>query len=81
MSKVSWLLMLLFYFQFFVSLCLQHFCNMTFFIPGQPYCSLPNTCPLTTRELPGETLRLFTCVECPRHYPWILDPTGDGAAF
>jgi len=50
-------------------------------VKGQPYCSLPNTCPLTTRELPGETLRLFTCMECPRYYPWILDPTGDGSAF
>ncbi|XP_063236650.1 chitin deacetylase 1 isoform X1 [Bacillus rossius redtenbacheri] len=47
-------------------------------IKGQPYCSLPNACPLTTRELPGETLRLFTCMECPNNYPWILDPTGDG---
>lgn len=45
---------------------------------GQPYCSLPNACPLTTRELPGETLRLFTCMECPNYYPWLLDPTGDG---
>ena len=45
---------------------------------GQPYCSLPNACPLTTRELPGETLRLFTCMECPNNYPWLLDPTGDG---
>jgi hypothetical protein len=47
-------------------------------VKGQPYCSLPNACPLTTRELPGETLRLFTCMECPNNYPWILDPTGDG---
>ncbi|XP_046746909.1 chitin deacetylase 1 isoform X1 [Diprion similis] len=45
---------------------------------GQPYCSLPNACPLTTRELPGETLRLITCMECPNNYPWLLDPTGDG---
>ena len=28
-------------------------CNVN----GQPYCSLPNPCPLTTRELPGETFR------------------------
>lgn len=41
-------------------------------VKGQPYCSLPNACPLTTRELPGETLRLFTCMECPNNYPWIL---------
>jgi len=50
-------------------------------IKGQPYCSLPNPCPLTTRELPGETLRLHTCVECPNNYPWMLDPTGDGFSF
>jgi len=48
---------------------------------GQPYCSLPNACPLNTRELPGETLRLYTCMECPNNYPWILDPTGDGFSF
>ncbi|XP_023955219.1 chitin deacetylase 1 isoform X1 [Bicyclus anynana] len=47
-------------------------------VKGQPFCSLPNACPLTTRELPGETLRLFTCMECPNNYPWILDPTGEG---
>uniref|UniRef100_A0A0K2UQP7 NodB homology domain-containing protein n=2 Tax=Lepeophtheirus salmonis TaxID=72036 RepID=A0A0K2UQP7_LEPSM len=50
-------------------------------VKGQPYCSLPNPCPLTTRELPGETLRLHTCMECPNNYPWILDPTGDGFSF
>jgi len=33
------------------------------------------------RELPGETLRLYTCMECPNNYPWILDPTGDGFSF
>ena len=48
---------------------------------GQPYCSLPNPCPVTSRELPGETLRLHTCMECPNNYPWILDPTGDGFTF
>jgi len=47
-------------------------------VKGQPFCSLSNPCPLTTRELPGETIRLFTCMECPNYYPWILDPTGDG---
>lgn len=47
-------------------------------VKGQPHCSLPNACPLTTRELPGETLRLHTCMECPNNYPWIIDPTGDG---
>lgn len=50
-------------------------------IKGQPFCSLPNACPLTTRELPGETLRLHTCMECPNYYPWILDPTGNGFSF
>ncbi|TRY72028.1 hypothetical protein TCAL_13698 [Tigriopus californicus] len=48
---------------------------------GQPLCSLPNPCPLTSRELPGETIRLHTCMECPNNYPWILDPTGDGFSF
>lgn len=48
---------------------------------GQPYCSLPNPCPVNSRELPGETIRLHTCMECPNNYPWILDPTGDGFSF
>jgi len=50
-------------------------------VKGQPYCHLSNPCPLNTRELPGETLRIHTCMECPIHYPWILDPTGDGFSF
>ncbi|XP_013773959.1 uncharacterized protein LOC106458937 [Limulus polyphemus] len=50
-------------------------------VKGQPYCSIPNACPLTTRELPGETVRLHTCMECPQNYPWIEDPTGDYFAF
>jgi len=50
-------------------------------IKGQPYCSLPNPCASTTRELPGETIRLHTCMECPNNYPWILDPSGDGFSF
>ena len=50
-------------------------------VKGQPHCSLPNACPLTTRELPGETIRLHTCIECPNNYPWLLDPTGDGFSF
>jgi hypothetical protein len=50
-------------------------------VKDQPYCSLPNPCPLNTRELPGETLRLHTCMPCPKMYPWILDPTGDGFSF
>lgn len=47
-------------------------------VQGLPYCSIPNTCPVRTREIPDETLSLFTCMECPRNYPWLLDPTGDG---
>jgi len=47
-------------------------------IKGQAFCSLSNPCPSTTRELPGETIRLHTCIECPSNYPWILDPLGDG---
>lgn len=47
-------------------------------VKGQPFCSLPNACPLTTRELPGKIERLHTCMECPNTYPWILDPTGEG---
>jgi len=50
-------------------------------IKGQPFCSLPNPCPSNTRELPGETLRLHTCMECPNNYPWLLDPTGEGLNF
>jgi len=50
-------------------------------IKGQPYCNLPNPCPTTSRELPGETIRLHTCMECPNNYPWILDPSGDGFSF
>jgi hypothetical protein len=50
-------------------------------VKGQPFCSLPNPCPTNTRELPGETLRLHTCMECPNNYPWLLDPTGDGQHF
>jgi len=50
-------------------------------ITGQPFCNLPNPCPTTSRELPGETIRLHTCMECPNNYPWILDPSGDGFSF
>ena len=48
---------------------------------SQPHCSLPNACPLRSREIRGETIRLHTCMECPNNYPWILDPTGDGFNF
>ncbi|KAF2355319.1 Low-density lipoprotein (LDL) receptor class A repeat [Trinorchestia longiramus] len=47
-------------------------------VKGLPFCSLPNTCPVRTKEIPDETLSLFTCMDCPRNYPWLLDPTGDG---
>merc|ERR1712096_197620 len=47
-------------------------------VQGQPHCQLPNACPLTTRELPAETHRLHTCLDCPKNYPWLSDPTGDG---
>jgi len=55
----------------------QSKCN----VGGQPFCQLPNECPLATRELPGETLRLHTCIDCPRNYPWLQDPTGNGFSF
>lgn len=48
-------------------------------VGGQPACSRPNTCRTQSRELPGETNRLFTCIECPKYYPWLRDPEGDGA--
>lgn len=38
----------------------------------------PNSCSLTSKELPGETIRLHTCMRCPNNYPWLNDPTGDG---
>ncbi|XP_074601053.1 chitin deacetylase 1-like [Brevipalpus obovatus] len=50
-------------------------------VQGQPLCNLPKACALTSRELPGETVRLHTCSECPNNYPWVEDPTGDYFAF
>ncbi|CAH0603207.1 unnamed protein product [Chrysodeixis includens] len=47
-------------------------------VKGQPFCSVQNVCPLESWELPGEVIPLFTCMECPYYYPWILDPTGEG---
>merc|ERR1711892_339961 len=47
-------------------------------VEGQAACYLPNVCPLRTAELPGETIRLHTCQQCPRRYPWLLDPEGSG---
>ncbi|XP_076062318.1 chitin deacetylase 1-like [Oratosquilla oratoria] len=46
-------------------------------VQGLPHCSLPNACHLRSRELGGEMLNLYTCMDCPRKYPWLLDPTGD----
>lgn len=43
-----------------------------------PACWVPNACKLTSKEVPGETLNLQTCVRCPNNYPWLNDPTGDG---
>ena len=44
-----------------------------------PVCAGGGTnCQLTSTELPGETLRLATCMSCPNRYPWLLDPTGSG---
>lgn len=42
-----------------------------------PACFHPNQCALTTRELPGETIRLHTCMECPKSYPWYDWPLGE----
>lgn len=50
-------------------------------IKGAHVCANVNQCALTTRELPGETIRLHTCAECPQNYPWLEDPTGDYFAF
>jgi len=50
-------------------------------VKGNPHCSLPNACKSSTREIPGETLYLHTCMDCPKAYPWILDPTGDDLLF
>ncbi|XP_050711468.1 chitin deacetylase 1-like [Eriocheir sinensis] len=47
-------------------------------IQGQPYCVGGTNCELNTEELPGETLRLSTCMRCPNKYPWLKDPLGEG---
>ena len=41
-------------------------------------CLYPNSCLLTSRELPEQELTLRTCMDCPRVYPWLLDPNGEG---
>ncbi|ETN67708.1 hypothetical protein AND_000413 [Anopheles darlingi] len=47
-------------------------------VDGQPACWVPHSCKLTSKEVPGETINLQTCVRCPNNYPWVNDPTGDG---
>ncbi|RZF33215.1 hypothetical protein LSTR_LSTR009760 [Laodelphax striatellus] len=47
-------------------------------VEGQPACWVPHSCKLTSKEVPGETINLQTCVRCPNNYPWVNDPTGDG---
>jgi len=41
-------------------------------------CLVPNSCKLTSKEIPGEALRMHTCMRCPNAYPWLNDPSGDG---
>jgi len=50
-------------------------------VKGLPHCSIPNPCPLTTREIRGENFYLNTCMECPKNYPWIEDYTGYGLSL
>ncbi|KAG7174659.1 putative gastrolith protein 59-like [Homarus americanus] len=45
---------------------------------GAPFCYGGTNCELSTDELPGQTVRLNTCMRCPNKYPWLLDPRGDG---
>ncbi|CAG5096380.1 Similar to CDA1: Chitin deacetylase 1 (Bombyx mori) [Cotesia congregata] len=47
-------------------------------VDGPPACWVPHTCKLTSKEVPGETINLQSCVRCPNNYPWLNDPTGDG---
>eukprot|EP00092_Neocalanus_flemingeri_P012213 GFUD01013168.1.p1 GENE.GFUD01013168.1~~GFUD01013168.1.p1 ORF type:complete len:532 (-),score=107.90 GFUD01013168.1:129-1724(-) len=44
-------------------------------------CFSANSCKLDSKELPGEEIRMHTCVRCPNKYPWLNDPTGDGIGF
>jgi len=41
-------------------------------------CLVANRCKLSTDEIPGEVIQMFTCMRCPNRYPWLNDPTGDG---
>uniref|UniRef100_A0A6A7FMW0 Gastrolith protein n=1 Tax=Hirondellea gigas TaxID=1518452 RepID=A0A6A7FMW0_9CRUS len=47
---------------------------------GLPYCSLPNPCATKPpRPLAHEgRMYLHTCEDCPRVYPWLYDPYGEG---
>ncbi|CAI6352459.1 unnamed protein product [Macrosiphum euphorbiae] len=47
-------------------------------VEGPQACLVPHSCKLTSKEVPGETINLQTCVRCPNNYPWLNDPTGDG---
>lgn len=47
-------------------------------VQGQPFCYGGTNCALSTDELPGETVRLNTCMRCPNKYPWLKDPLGEG---
>merc|ERR1712212_1013197 len=47
-------------------------------VKGKPFCYGGNNCELNTQDLPGETLRLPTCMACPNNSPWLQDPTGEG---
>lgn len=44
-------------------------------VTAKPACWLPNTCRLTSKEVPGELINLQTCVRCPNNLPWLNDPT------
>ena len=37
-----------------------------------------NNCKLGTPDLPGETIHLSTCSNCPNYYQWVSDPKGQG---
>merc|ERR1712203_534022 len=49
-------------------------------VKGQPYFSLPNPCPLGTRELPGFTHRLHTCMAVPTTIPGSSTPLETASA-
>lgn len=42
---------------------------------GAQACWVPHSCKLTSKDVPGETINLQTCVRCPNNYPWLNDPT------